>query len=49
MMLYDQISEIHAGETDAGEGEGGGSKKNDRKHVFRAETTKLSEVINLFK
>lgn len=47
MMLYDQITEIYAGDADTGEG--GGSKSNERKHVFRAETTKLSEVINLFK
>lgn len=44
MMLYDQITEIYTGE---GNNEVGGRSGGGR--VFRAETTKLSEVINLFK
>jgi hypothetical protein len=45
MMLYDQITEVY----DADDSEGTGSGRNEGKHAFRAETTKLAEVINLFK
>lgn len=44
MMLYDQITEIYTGD---GSGETGGTK--EKGFAYPAETTKLSEVINLFK